>query len=488
MGGDLRYALRALAARPGFTLIIVLTLGLGIGANAAIFSVVDALLLRPFPFRDPDRLVRIVSTRGSEEGPLSVPEHDDLLALDQVFADVALYTDQGLYNASGFGAPEELPATITTHNLFRVLGVAPIVGAPFDGGADRSRRFELVISHGLWTRRFGQDPNIVGRTMTLDGAPGYTIHGVLPPGINFPSNADLFRSSGISADPKFYERRDVRQRLALARLRDGVTVDQAQAEVNRLAARLAHEFPASNAGIGFRVTPIRDLYVGHVRAYLWLLFAAVALVLVIACANVASLLLSRGLARDRELALRLALGAGRARLFRLALAESGLLALLGGVVGFGVAFGGIRLVTALVPAQLPPWMRIQIDEMTLAFLAGAALVTGLAAGLVPAMAFGDVRLSDALREGGRGSAGGRRHQRTRSVLVVAEVALAMVLLAGASLMLQSVRGLMRVDPGFDPANLLTFRVELGWRAYDSRAWPASTPTSRSSTCAPWTSG
>ena len=254
LASDVRYAARALKARPGFSIVVILTLGLGIGANTAIFSAVHALLLRPLPFADPDRLVRITSTRGGEDGFLNVPEQDDIRALSHVVDDVALYTDQGMYNASGFGAPEELPATITTHNLFRVLGIAPLVGTTFPADADRSRRFELLISHGLWTRRFGQDPNIVGRTMTLDGAPGYYIHGVLPAGVNFPAHSDLFRSSGIAEAGPAYQRRDVRGRLGLARLKPGVSIEQAQGELDTLAQRLARDFPATNAGLGFRGT------------------------------------------------------------------------------------------------------------------------------------------------------------------------------------------------------------------------------------------
>ena len=275
MASEFLQPLRALTARPTFTAVVVLTLGLGLGANAAIFSAVQALLLRPFPFPNADRLVRISTVRGGEEGGLAVPEQDDLAALTDVVEEIALYTDQGMYNASGFGEPEELQATITTHNLFRVLGIMPAIGTVFPAGADRSRRFELVISHGLWVRRFGQDPNIVGRTMTLDGAPGYTIHGVLPPEVNFPTNSDLFRSAGISADPATYRRRDLRGRMGLARLKSGVTIAQARGRIEALGDRLAREFPETNRGLQFHVTPLRDLYIGNVRPYIILLFGAV---------------------------------------------------------------------------------------------------------------------------------------------------------------------------------------------------------------------
>ena len=213
--GDLRHAARSLRRRPGFSLLVTATLALGIGANTAIFSAVNGQVLREPPFRNPDQLVRITSVRGDEDGgALAVPELDDLLALP-VIDDAAMYTDQGMYNASGFGTPEELHATITTHNLFRVLGIEPMIGTTFPPMLDRSRGFGLVISHGLWQRKFGGDPNIVGRTMTLDGAPGYTIHGVMPPSFAFPTQSDLYRSSGISGDPKCWPARR-RDRMVLA--------------------------------------------------------------------------------------------------------------------------------------------------------------------------------------------------------------------------------------------------------------------------------
>jgi putative ABC transport system permease protein len=469
MTSELLQLLRALTARPTFTAVVVLTLGLGLGANAAIFSAVQALLLRPFPFPDADRLVRISTVRGGEEGGLAVPEQDDLSTLTDVVEEIALYTDQGMYNASGFGEPEELQATITTHNLFRVLGIMPAIGTVFPAGADRSRRFELVISHGLWVRRFGRDPNIVGRTMTLDGAPGYTIHGVLPPEVNFPTNSDLFRSAGISADPSTYRRRDLRGRMGLARLKSGVTITQARGRIEALGDRLAREFPETNRGLQFHVTPLRDLYVGNVRPYLLLLFAAVGLVLVVACANVVNLLLSRLLARDREMAVRTALGASRGRIIFQLVLEGLSMAILGGLAGLGLAWLGIELITSMVRATLPSWMAIGLDRGTVIFLIVASVATGLLSGALSAVKWDDRRLNSALTDSSRWSSGSVRQRRLRNALVIGEVALAVVLLIGASLMVKSFGRLQRVDPGFDPRDLLTFRVELGWRAYDSHA-------------------
>jgi putative ABC transport system permease protein len=465
MWSDARVALRSLRARPAFALLVIFTLALGIGANAAIFSAVDGLLLRPAPFAEPDRLVRITSVRGdADRGAVSLPEFDDLRALP-IVEDAALYTDQGMYNASGFGTPEELESTITTHNLFRVLGVEPLIGSTFPATFDRTRNFGLVISHGLWVRKFGRDPNIVGRTMTLDGAPGYTIYGVMPPAFNFPSHSDLFRSSGIAADPAFYRRRDIRDRFVLARVKSGVTVDHARAAIDALAERLQREFPQTNAGVRFRVTPLSEMYTATVRPYILLLFAAVALVLIVACANVTNLLLSRAIARDREIAVRTALGASRWRLVRQTLTESVVLSLLAAVLGAALAVAGVRVITGMVPVVLPQWMQITVDTRVAIFLATTAVVTGIAAGLVPALRSHTHELQGALKDGSRGSSDGLRHGRMRSALVVAEVALALVLLVGASLLLQSVWRLRGVNPGFNTASALTFRVELGWAAY-----------------------
>jgi putative ABC transport system permease protein len=467
LAADVRYALRGLRVRPGLSLLVVLTLGLGIGANTAIFSAVDSLLLSDPPFVAPDRLVRITSVRGDEDGgTLSVPELDDLRALPVIEA-AAMYSDLGMYNASGFGTPEELQATITTHDLFRVLGVQPLIGTTFPAEFDRTRNFGLVISYGLWVRKFNRDPQIVGRTMTLDGAPGYTIYGVLPPEFNFPSHSDLFRSSGIVADPQFYARRDARDRYVVARLRAGTTPEQAQSAVDTLARRLAQEFPTSNAGVRFRVETLRDLYTAQMRPYVLLLFAAVMLVLLVACTNVANLLLSRAIARDREIAVRTALGAGRWRMIRQFLVESSLLAIGGAAVGAVLAIIGVRVLTGLVPVQLPPWMVVRVDAQVGLFLALAAVLTALVTGLVPALR-ASVFPYAALKEGARGSSEGAQHHHLRRALVIGEVALALVLLVGASLMLQSVWQLHRVDLGFRTANTLTFRVELGWAAYGTQ--------------------
>lgn len=458
---DLAYAVRSLTRQRSYSLIVIFTLALGIGGTVAISSTVQSLLFRASPFKDPDRLVRIMSIRGDKDGSLAVPEQDDLKALG-IFEDVALFTDQGMYNASGFGTPEELPATICTANLFRVLGVMPFIGAPWPDSYDRTRNFGLVISHDLWVRRFGRDPNIVGRTMTLDGAPGYTIHGVMAPHVNFPSHADLFRSSGIGADPKSYERRDVRNRLAVARLKTGVSIEQARSAIDALALRLERDFSPTNAHLRFRVMPLRETYTGAIRPYALLLLVAAGLVLTVACVNVANLQLSRLLLREREIAIRLALGASRGTLARQVRLESSLLSIVGGGVGFAFAHLGVRALAAAVPMPLPPWMRIELDAGAIGILILVCAVAGLASGLAPALHAMRGESSAALKEGARGASAGLRQRRLRHGLIVAEVALAAVLLVGSGLLVQSVARLQRVNLGFNPERLLTFRVEIGW--------------------------
>jgi putative ABC transport system permease protein len=464
---ELREATRGLTARPWLALVIVTTLALGVGANAAVFSVIDALLLRPLPFRDPDRLVRIGSVHGSDEGTLMLPERRDVAGLGDIFEDVAAYTDQGQYNASGDGPPEELAATITTHNIFHVLGVEPGLGRAWPDSYDRSRHFSVVISDGLWQRRFGRDPNVRARTMTLDGAEGYEITGVAPANLTFPTRSDLFRSIGIAADPASYDRRDRRYVWLVARLRPRVSYPQAQDALDRLAVQLERSFPASNRGIRFHLTPLRDLYVGNVRPYLLLLVGGVTLVLLLACVNVSNLLLSKAVGRQHDLAVRSALGATRADLVRQLFVESALLALLGATAGVGVATGAIRLLTTVADLRLPSWMAIGLDWRALASLAATATFTALLAGLLPAVRTSAPDLVSDLKESARGSSAGAAHQRMRQALIVGEGAIAAILLVGAALILQTVWQLQRVNLGFTADHLLTFRVELGWRAYDT---------------------
>lgn len=463
---DLRQAARALARRPILSLVVVLTIGLGVGAAGAVFSGVESLLLRDPPFSAPDRLVRITSVRGNEDGgALSVPELDDLRALS-IIEDAASYTDQNAYSATGFGTPEQLEATLATHNLFSLLGVEPLLGSTFPPNFDKSRNFGLLLSYDLWVRKFGSDPSIVGRGMTLDGSAGYTIYGVMPRGFNFPARAQIFRSIGISPDPLWYQRRDVRWHYVFARLRPGVTVAQAQAAVDSLARRLESEFPATNAALGLRVTPIADMYSAAVRPYVLLLLGSALVVLVVVGANITNLLLARALAQRRDVAMRVALGAGPSTIVRKFLAEGLLIGVGGALIGALVAFAGVRALGALIPITLPPWMLLEADASVGLFVAGTALLMTAAVAVALALRMSSPSFA-ALAGGGRGSTTGIRQRGARNALVVAEIALAIVLLTGGSLMSQSVWRLYRADLGFVTANALTFRTQLGWAAYDT---------------------
>jgi putative ABC transport system permease protein len=313
------------------------------------------------------------------------------------------------------------------------------------------------MTYGM--RRFGGDPNVLGRKITLDAAPFYVIHGITPPGFNFPGNVQLFRSIAINDQVPNYKDRDARNVYAVARLKPGVSFNQARAVVDAFSRRMAETYPNINTGLSFTIKPLRDFYFGDIRPYLWLLLAAVGFVLLIACTNVINLLLVRSLAREREIAVRTALGAGRSRLVRQLLTESLLLAGLGGLVGVAFAWGWVKLLRSLVRAEMPEWIVIDIDWRVLAFTMSVSILTGLIAGLAPALQASKPDLNELLKEGAKGSIGAARQQ-LRKALIVAEIALAIVLLVGAGLMVRSFLRLQQTELGFRPDNLLTLRVAL----------------------------
>lgn len=466
----LRQALRTLAGRPGITALILLTLGLGIGANSAVFSLVDTVLVKPLPFAEADRLVRIGTLRGSEKGSLALREVRELREEPGLFTGVAAYIPEASYTYQGAGEPESLPAILNTVNLFSVLGARFAHGGPWPESFDRERSFGIVLSHEVWQRRFGGDPEVIGKTMVLDSspsmAPSYTIYGVLAPGVDFPRRTDLYRS--IFINPRFpnLEDRSARNVVAVARLAPGVSVESARSRVRALGEELARQYPATNRGVAFELAPLAESYVGTVRPYLLLLLGAVALVLLVACTNVANLLFTWALSRQKSLAVRSALGAGAGRIARLLLTESLLLAVAGGALGLVFAHGWLFLLTRVVRLDLPAWMTFDLDGRVLAFTFVLSVLTGLLAGLAPATRLPGA-LAHSLRDGGR--AGGSRGQaRLRRALVVAEVGLSLMLLVGAGLMVRTFVALFSTDVGFEPARLLTFRVALPW-TYDEDA-------------------
>jgi putative ABC transport system permease protein len=459
---DLRFGARTLLKKPGFTLVVVLTLALGIGANTAIFSLIYGILLRPFPYPAAERLVRVESvyaqTTGNVRGASQV-DLDDWRRHARGFENFGLHITYPSILNDGGGPSQSVRLTFVTAELFNTLGVKPLLGRGFTADEDRigGDVLKAVLSYGLWQSTFGGDANVLGRVVTLRGA-SYTVVGVAPPGFRFPERSDTWvplqaRYAGYRSE--FWKSRDFRPHSAIARLKDGVTLEQARAELSALATQLEREFPATNQGVQLRLTPLREAEVGDLRAYLWLLGGAVALVLLIVCVNVANLLLARGATRERELAIRAALGAGRARLARMLLAESLLLALGGGALGLALAWPALELLLRLIPVELPFWMKIEVDSAALAFNFGVAVLTGVLFGLVPAWQLSRANVNEALKDGAKGASSGIASRRLRDGLVVAEIAVSLALLAGAGLMMQSFLRLQRVDAGIKTENLMT---------------------------------
>jgi putative ABC transport system permease protein len=446
---EIRYGMRSLLKRPGFTAIVVFTLALGIGANTAIFSVVNAFLLRPLPYRDPDRLVMVESqNRGASIG-VSFADYQDWRAQNQAFADIAFFNLRWNANLELSNETETLSLTFGTPNLFSTLGVTPAIGH----GPQPDVRDTVLISDGLWRRRYSGDPKILGRQLRIDGQ-SLTVIGVMPPDFRFPFQTDLWWLTDHYFDS---EHRGQRRDQTIARLRPGVTVGQARAEMEQIAARLAQTYPDTNAEVAARVTPLREFWVGHLRTSFWLLLGACGFVLLIACANVANLFLARATARERELAIRAALGAGRWQLIRQTLVESLLLGLAGGAGGVLLGSWSLVLLERLLPSELLPFfIKINLDWRVLTFTFVLSLFAAVTFGLIPAVRSTAVDLNLTLKQGAVSRIGG--HARLRALLVVTEIALAIVLLIGAGLMLRSFRHLQGTTPGFAADNVLHLEI------------------------------
>jgi predicted permease len=464
---DLHYALRMLAKSPGFTVVIVLTLALSIGANSAIFSVIDGVLLRPLPYPEADRIVRFFFHSATyPRFPLNPFDFRDFRTRNRSFDSLAGFT-RGDLQLSGAGRPERFAGFRVTAGYFHVLGLRPARGREFNTNDELPGNGRVVIlSDRLWHNRFAADPTIIGRKIMLDSQP-FTVAGLMPPGTEHPGNEYHGVAHGDTVDLwwPFTFRGNPAQRGShflevIGRLKSGITPPQAQAEMNGLIAQLAREHPDALEGWQALVIPLYQEIVGPTRRLLLVLLGAVALVLLIACANAANLLLARATARQREIAVRAALGAGRARLVHQMLTESLLIALLGGGLGAGIAVAGVRTLVALLPASFPRADTIHVNAAVFAFTLLVALSTGMLFGLAPALQAARTNLQQSLRDGGRGSTGSGRHTRLRSVLVVGEVSLACVLLIGAGLMLRSFVNLLRTDPGFRPEHVLTASISL----------------------------
>ncbi len=454
---DLKFAFRQLLKNPGFTAVAVLTLALGIGANTAIFSVVDAVLLRPLAYPDSGQLVWL-SERGPDwsGGSISYPNFTDWRNQQSVFERFGVYSGNN-FTLTGAGEPVRLAGALMSADVFAALRTQPEIGRVFRKDEDKPGAPPVaVISHALWQNRFGGQAGIVNKTVNLNGKP-YTILGVMPAGLEFPYKVDLWLPLGpLSAESSWQKRDNHPGLFGLARLKPGVTLEKARTDLDVIAVRLEQQYPESNKTRRVQIDRLLDQKVGNVRRALWILLGAVSFVLVIACANVANLLLARAAAREKEMALRAALGAGRWRITRQLLTESGLLALLGAVVGLLFAKGVLRVVAVLAGESIPRASEISLDPRVLLFSGLVAVFTGLLFGLAPAWHASRVDLQGTLKEAGRGATSSRAG--LRQGLVIAEVALTFVLLVGAGLLLLSFHRLLQVNPGFAVDRVLTFRI------------------------------
>jgi putative ABC transport system permease protein len=454
-----------LLKRPGFSLVIVVTLSLGIGANTAIFSVVNAVLLSPLPYKEPERLVAVwakSTNRNLTNQPASYLNYVDWKDQNQTFEHLAAIRAESL-SLTDRGEPERVNGVRITVNILSALGVKPAMGRDFlpeEGQPEKAA--VALVSYGLWQRRYGGDPKLIGQTLTLDAKP-YTVIGILPPSLKYPglmlpqTGAEVWIPYLVS--PNQNTRGFANLRL-VGRIKAGTTLEQAQADMNLVARRSEQQYPQDNTNLGIELVPLQEQLVGNVRLALTILLGAVGVVLLIACVNVANLMLARAAARRAETAIRTALGASRWRLVRQLLTECILLSLAGGGVGILLALAGIDWVKTLNVASLPRLEEIHINTKILGFTLLVSTFTGLVFGLLPALQFSRVELTEGLKEGRKGAAGGVHHRRWLRALVVVEIALALVLLVGAGLLLRSFRLVTDVDPGFNPKNVLTLQAPL----------------------------
>jgi putative ABC transport system permease protein len=461
VGGDLRFAIRTLRRNAGFAAVVLLTLALGIGANAAIFSVVNAVVLRSLPYPNGDRLVVVrgnLHRAGVEDIPASAGEYVDYRDRSRAFDEIAAYDTTG-FNLTGGGEPERVDGALVSGNFFAALGTGPEIGRPFRRDDERpGRNAVAVIGHALWTRRFGGDPAFVGRSVSIDGR-AVEVVGVMPRGFRFPDETtELWKPILLDAEALSADNRGSHGFTIVARLKPDVSIDRARGDLDRVAAAFVPQFPLNyRAGFSTVVRRLQDEIVGDTSRALFVLFGAVLLVLLIACANVANLLLARAASRRKEIALRTALGASRARLVRQLLTESVIVACAGGALGLVLATWGVDALVAVAPDSIPRLREVGVDARVVAFAAIVSLATGVLFGLVPAIKASRLPLNDALKDGGRTAAahgiGGR-------LLVVSEIALSIVLLVAAGLLIRSFARLQDVQPGFAADRLLTLRVSL----------------------------
>jgi putative ABC transport system permease protein len=457
---DLRYALRGLRKQRAFTAVAVITLALGIGANTAIFTVINTILLRPLPYESPDQLVVLTETVSDRLAGVSYQNFVDWRSQNTVFENITALRPRESFNLTGAGESERLQGRLVSANFLSTLGIKPIRGRDFLAEDDQPSATPVaLISHALWQRRFGASEDIIGKQLTLNGQQ-YSVVGITPPDFRFGAEADVSVPIGLSAE-RFKLRGKDPGISAFARLKQNTSIDNANAELNTIAARLEQQYPDTNTGRRVRIESLRESVVGDIRPTLLTLLGAVGFVLLIACANVANLLLTRSAGRQREMAIRTALGAGRMRILRQLFTESMVLALAGGVVGLLIAIWGTSVLASYIPEGIPRMSELSVDVRVLVFTFGAALVTGVFFGLAPALQSAKTNLTETLKEGERNSS--PSHNRAGKLLVISEVALTLVLLVGAGLLVKSFWRLSQVNPGFDPQNVLAMQISINAR-------------------------
>ncbi len=453
---DVRYGLRVLLKNPGFAAIAVLTLALGIGANTALFSVVNAVLLNPLPFANPDELVAVYAKSPTfAESSIAYPNFLDWQKDNQSFASLCAFRSDD-YNMTGAGEPERVHIHMISAEFFATLGMQPLLGRAFRPEEDKVGAGPVtIVSDGLWHRKFGSAQDVLGKSITLNGK-AYSIIGVAPGHITSLSDTDIFVPIGQWNDPTFRDRRISMGMNSIGRLKPGVTIEQAGSDMTRISENLAVAYPEADKGMGVTLVPLKTDVVGNVKGILLVLLGAVSFVLLIACANVANLLLARSTGRSREFAIRAALGASPARVIRQLLTESVLLGIAGGCIGLAVAKLGVRALVVALAGSLPRSEEIALDGRVLFYTLGISVLTGVVFGLIPALKTLRPDTHETLKEGGRGSSGARH--RTQSVFIVVEMAMAVVLLIGSGLMIRTLSALGNINPGFDPHNVLTFSI------------------------------
>ena len=478
MISDLKYALRSLGKHRAFTLIAVSTLALGIGANTAIFSVVNGVLLRPLPYPNPDRLYQLSEARpGSDEMSIAYPNYLDWRSAQQTFEDLSAFRRDD-FNLTGVGEPERLQGAFVTASYFKVIGLTPKLGRVFSEADDRSGGANVVLlSERLWRTRFGADPGIIGRDLTLNGI-SYEVIGVMPASLVNPSNIDLYAPFGYYANRRYLTDRGSHPGLfGIARLKEGISLAQAEADFRVICQQLEKQYPQSNAGNSVKFTRLLETTVGEYRATLWMLMGAVGFVLLIACANLANLLLARAAGRRKELAVRFALGASRRQIASQLLTESVLLAIIGGGLGLLLAVWGVEGIAHFIPRDTVRFQQVQIDGAVLLFAATISFTTGLLFGLLPAWKMSRTDRHALLQEAGHGGTTSPTAQRGQRLLVIGQIALTCLLLTGAGLLIKSFVALQKVKLGFDPNHLLTLQIKLpGLKYRDNPNGPAEMAT------------